>query len=96
MTSLSVSLAKGMPFAYSSNGVRIEKTPFRVDWDISQAEKGGYPHFMLKEIYEQPKALTDTVRPRVKGSSIVLDKMTAYEPTSRAHTSRSVVSISPS
>ncbi len=60
---------------YSSNGVRIEKTPFRVDWDISQAEKGGYPHFMLKEIYEQPKALTDTVRPRVKGSSIVLDKI---------------------
>lgn len=60
---------------YSSEGVRIEKTPHRVNWDIAQAEKGGYPHFMLKEIYEQPKALTDTIRPRVKGNDIVLDKI---------------------
>ncbi len=37
-----------------------------VEWDISAAEKGGYEHFMLKEIHEQPKALTDTLRARIK------------------------------
>ncbi len=36
-----------------------------VDWDPQQAERGGYPHFMLKEIYEQPRALLDTLRGRV-------------------------------
>ncbi len=60
---------------FDAHGNRMEKTPYRVDWDISQAEKGGYPHFMLKEIYEQPRALTDTVRPRVKNSEIILDKI---------------------
>ena len=37
-----------------------------MDWDVSSAEKGGYSHFMLKEIYEQPKAFTDTLRPHLK------------------------------
>lgn len=60
---------------FDKNGNVAEKTPFGVDWDIAQAEKGGYPHFMLKEIHEQPKAITDTVRPRVKGKNIVLDKI---------------------
>ena len=60
---------------YDNAGNPIEKTPYRVNWDISQAEKAGYPHFMLKEIYEQPRALTDTLRPRVKGNEIVLDKI---------------------
>lgn len=60
---------------YDANGKSAVKTPYRVDWDISQAEKDGYPHFMLKEIYEQPKAITNTVRPRVKGNEIVLDRI---------------------
>lgn len=60
---------------YDNAGKPIEKTPYRVNWDISQAEKAGYPHFMLKEINEQPRALTDTVRPRVKNNEIVLDKI---------------------
>ena len=50
---------------YNDEGERIIKEPFHVDWDISSAEKGGYAHFMLKEIYEQPKALNDTLRPRL-------------------------------
>lgn len=66
---------------YDGDGNPIEKTPYRVDWDISQAEKCGYPHFMLKEIYEQPKAITDTVRPRIKGKDIVLDKISLDEQT---------------
>ncbi|WP_026507012.1 glutamine--fructose-6-phosphate transaminase (isomerizing) [Butyrivibrio sp. MC2013] len=37
-----------------------------VDWDVSTAQKGGYPHFMIKEIHEQPQALSDTMGPRIK------------------------------
>lgn len=64
---------------FDADGNNIEKTPYRIDWDITQAEKGGYPHFMIKEIYEQPRALNLTVRPRIKqadgGDEIVLDKI---------------------
>ncbi|MDR2618797.1 MAG: glutamine--fructose-6-phosphate transaminase (isomerizing) [Treponema sp.] len=51
---------------YNEDGVCIEKKASHVDWDASAAEKGGYEHFMLKEIHEQPKALTDTLRARIK------------------------------
>lgn len=50
---------------FDEDGNRVIKQPFHVDWDISSAEKGGYEHFMLKEIHEQPKVLTDTMRPRL-------------------------------
>ena len=50
---------------FTDEGEKIIKEPYHVDWDISSAEKGGYAHFMLKEIYEQPKALNDTLRPRL-------------------------------
>lgn len=50
---------------FTAAGEKIKREPYHVDWDISSAEKGGYAHFMLKEIYEQPKALTDTLRPRL-------------------------------
>ena len=50
---------------FTAAGEKIMREPYHVDWDISSAEKGGYAHFMLKEIYEQPKALTDTLRPRL-------------------------------
>ncbi len=49
---------------------RVEREPFHVDWDISQAEKAGYEHFMIKEIEEQPQALADTLNPRVKDGMI--------------------------
>ena len=51
----------------------IEKEHHHVDWEISAAEKGGYPHFMLKEIYDQPKALRDTINPRIRNGRVVLD-----------------------
>lgn len=60
---------------FDGDGNPVDKTPYRVDWDISLAEKSGYPHFMLKEIYEQPRALTETVRPRIRGNEIVLDRI---------------------
>lgn len=50
---------------FDEDGNKVIKEPYHVEWDMSSAEKGGYAHFMIKEIYEQPKALTDTFRPHV-------------------------------
>src|SRR5882757_1683600 len=46
-------------------GQVIERQPKTITWSVAEAEKGGYPHFMLKEIYEQPRAVTDTLRGRL-------------------------------
>lgn len=53
----------------------IEKESVRIEWDVNAAEKGGYEHFMLKEMYEQPKAITDTFSPRIKDGRIVIDEL---------------------
>lgn len=53
----------------------IEKSAVHIDWDVDAAEKGGYEHFMLKEMYEQPKALTDTFSPRIKNHDIVIEEL---------------------
>lgn len=50
---------------FSTEGERHIRDPYHVEWDASSAEKEGYAHFMLKEIHEQPKALLDTMRPRL-------------------------------
>jgi glucosamine--fructose-6-phosphate aminotransferase (isomerizing) len=47
------------------DGTRVDRAPKRIDWSPTQAEKGGYKHFMLKEIHEQPRAVEDTLRGRV-------------------------------
>jgi glucosamine--fructose-6-phosphate aminotransferase (isomerizing) len=47
------------------SGSRVERTPQRISWDPVQAEKGGYRHFMLKEIHEQPRAVRDTLLGRI-------------------------------
>lgn len=57
----------------------IEKESVRIEWDVNAAEKGGYEHFMLKEMYEQPKAITDTFSPRVKDGNIVIDELNMTE-----------------
>lgn len=57
----------------------IEKEMHTVEWDLEAAEKGGYEHFMLKEIYEQPKAVRDTISPRVKDNNIVIDELNMSE-----------------
>lgn len=58
-------------------GNKINREIFKVTWDAHAAEKDGYPHFMLKEIYEQPKAIKDTMTSRIMADSddIVLDNI---------------------
>ena len=53
--------------------VPVEKERHQVDWDVTAAEKGGYPHFMFKEILEQPEAIRKTVSPRIRDGRVVLD-----------------------
>lgn len=53
----------------------VQKERHHVDWEISAAEKGGYEHFMAKEIMEQPKAIRDTVFPRIQEGRVVLDDL---------------------
>ena len=54
----------------------VEKEHFTVDWEISAAEKGGYEHFMIKEIMEQPDALRKCLFPRIKDRKVVLEDLT--------------------
>lgn len=58
-------------------GERIDKKIFEVNWNAEAAEKGGYEHFMLKEIHEQPKAIRDTMSQRISkdGKSVVFDEL---------------------
>ena len=51
----------------------VEKEHHQVNWEISAAEKGGYEHFMMKEIMEQPKAFRDTISPRIQNGQVVLE-----------------------
>ncbi len=53
----------------------IEKDSVRIEWDVNAAEKGGYEHFMLKEMNEQPKAITDTFSPRIRDGKIVIEEL---------------------
>ena len=62
---LAVVTAQGIRF-YNAFGESVERQRLTADWDQEAAEKGGYPHFMLKEINEQPAAITATVSPRVE------------------------------
>ena len=53
----------------------IEKEHHHIDWEISAAEKGGYEHFMLKEIMEQPEALRRAISPRIKDGRVIFDDL---------------------
>ncbi|MBM6663402.1 glutamine--fructose-6-phosphate transaminase (isomerizing) [Flavonifractor plautii] len=68
-------------WVYDSYLRPVEKERRHVDWEISAAEKGGYEHFMIKEIMEQPEAIRKTISPRIKDGRIVLDdwRLTARE-----------------
>lgn len=59
------------------DGTPVERDTMRVNWDIATAEKGGYDHFMMKEIHEQPKAIRDTLGSRVKNGLVDLSKEVA-------------------
>ncbi|MBQ7737232.1 MAG: glutamine--fructose-6-phosphate transaminase (isomerizing) [Oscillospiraceae bacterium] len=58
---------------YDCTGKPVSHSVSRVVWDVEAAEKGGYDHFMLKEIMEQPRALKATIEPRIRNGRIVLD-----------------------
>ena len=60
---------------YNIDQDELEPEFSRIDWDTEAAEKNGFEHFMLKEIYEQPKAVRDTLSPRIKDKQIVLDEL---------------------
>ena len=58
---------------FDGEGNLLEKEHSRIDWDAASAEKGGYAHFMFKEILEQPEALQKTISPRIREGRVVLD-----------------------
>ena len=60
---------------YTMDEEEIEKEPTRIEWDADAAEKAGYEHFMLKEMYEQPKTVTDTLVPRIKKDKIEIEEL---------------------
>lgn len=60
---------------FNVDGEPIEKEAKHIDWDVNAAEKNGFEHFMLKEIYEQPKAVRDTISPRIKDGQIVIEEL---------------------
>lgn len=64
---------------YNEDLEAITKETKLIEWDVEAAEKGGYEHFMLKEIYEQPKAVLDTISPRIKDNKIVIDELNMSE-----------------
>ncbi len=68
-----VELKKDSVKVYNMDKEEIQKEPYEVKWDVAAAEKGGYEHFMFKEIMEQPKGIRDTLSPRIKDGKIVLD-----------------------
>ncbi len=60
---------------FSRAGQAIEKKIYHVSWNAEAAEKGGYEHFMLKEINEQPKAVRDTMSERISNDNIVMNEL---------------------
>ena len=60
---------------YNALEQKVEKKHFTIDWEVSAAEKGGYQHFMLKEIMEQPEALRRAISPRIKDGRVVFDDL---------------------
>ena len=66
-------LGEGSAEFYNLDGDAIEKTPTLITWDADAAEKGGFEHFMIKEIHEQPRVITDTLRSVIKGDGKLID-----------------------
>ena len=60
---------------YNTDEEEITKELHTIEWDVNAAEKGGYEHFMLKEMYEQPKAVRDTLNPRMKDGTVYIEEL---------------------
>lgn len=81
-----VRLKDGKAEIFDKHGMPLEKELMTADWDMESAEKGGYPHFMLKEISEQPTAIKTTVTPRINDGmpdlsecGMTEEKLSSYE-----------------
>ena len=74
-----VRFTKDSAVFYNALGEECDREPELITWEMTAAEKGGYPHFMLKEIHEQPKALRDTLKPRMKDGSVFLEGLSLTE-----------------
>lgn len=66
--------ADGIEF-YTVDEEKIDKEPVTIEWDANAAEKGGYEHFLLKEIYEQPETVDKTLSPRIKDGKINIEEL---------------------
>lgn len=80
-----VVLDDGKAGIYDIHGMPVEKELMTADWDMEAAEKGGYPHFMLKEINDQPTAIKTTITPRINEGmpdlsecGMTLEKLSGY------------------
>ncbi len=60
---------------YTVDEEELEKEAVYIDWDTNAAEKAGYEHFMLKEMYEQPKTVIDTLSPRIQNGDILIEEL---------------------
>ena len=69
---------------FSVDEEELFKEPVTIDWDADAAEKAGYEHFMLKEMYEQPKTITDTISPRIRNNDIVIEELNMSDEELRA------------
>lgn len=67
-------IEKGKATFYNVDRKVIEKQPVKIDWDMDAAERGGYKHFMLKEMHEQPKVVADTLNSFIKDGKIDLSE----------------------
>ena len=76
---------------YNADGEPVEKEIEHIEWDIEAAEKGGFEHFMMKEIFEQPKVVRDTITPRIRNGHIVLDDITLTAEELRRFTKINIV-----
>lgn len=81
-----VVLDDGKAGIYDIHGMPVYKELMTADWDMEAAEKGGYPHFMLKEIHDQPTAIKTTITPRINEGmpdlsecGMTLEKLSGYQ-----------------
>ena len=65
---------------FDCSGTEIRKKTTRILWDVQAAEKGGYEHFMLKEIMEQPGAVRAAIAPRIKNGKVIFEELGAFLP----------------
>ncbi|MBR3554032.1 MAG: glutamine--fructose-6-phosphate transaminase (isomerizing) [Clostridia bacterium] len=76
---------------FGPDGAAGEKQPRHIDWSVSAAQKDGYEHFMLKEIMEQPKAIQDTVSPRISSDKRIVFENFHLTDDEIAHLNRIVI-----